>query len=433
MAMFEAFTFKQKSVKSHNLLRKILKISDEDEADVFLSPLPMERRSQSTQTADIDDIELLVEVNDDAIIKAKHEQLCDYIEESEESDDVWQFVYLTGGENEDQIIEQDVKDIRNDEEIENEEVIQDELSLDLTDATECEYCSEQVPEPLVKSHLKQHMKVMPWILGSMDFFRCSRCLTAFPFIESLMEHVDAEDMCQQSTELDKIDTCTDYQYLANDPTIRLFSTCKNIDGNTFSCNLCVSDFVDLFSFRVHFEEEHLSNLDCHPEYLHIELAHTCGICDSSFKNLKDCLHHIYFHQAEYACMENDCDHVASSFSLLYSHLIGGHAPRSFECMHCTYQAKNGNELKEHQRSACPARNVKCEICGMNSFLEKLHRNCCSIIESNFYLSLGKSFYKKSTMTMHMRTHTNERRYPCSHCSKAFLQSNDLANHLRYER
>lgn len=30
----------------------------------------------------------------------------------------------------------------------------------------------------------------------------------------------------------------------------------------------------------------------------------------------------------------------------------------------------------------------------------------------------------------MRSHTNERRYPCKYCEKAFLQHNDLANHIR---
>lgn len=204
---------------------------------------------------------------------------------------------------------------------------------------------------------------MPSLLGSMDFFRCSRCLMAFPFIESLMEHVDADEMCQQSSELDKIDTFIDYQYLENDPTIRLFSTCKNIDSNTFSCSLCILDFEDLTTFRDHFAKKHLSSLDCHPEYFHTELVHTCGVCENSFKNLKDCLHHIYFHQAEYKCMENDCDHVASSFSLLYFHLTRGHTPRLFECGHCTYETKNGNEMKEHQRGGCPARNIKCDFCG----------------------------------------------------------------------
>lgn len=216
----------------------------------------------------------------------------------------------------------------------------------------------------MKSHQKQHAKIMPALLGSMDFFRCSKCLTAFPFIESLLEHVDADEGCQQSLELNRADTCTDYQYLANDPMIRLFSTCKNTDSNTFSCSLCILDFEDLLAFQTHFDEEHLSNSDCLPEYFYTELAHTCGICESVFKNLKDCLHHIYFHQAEYTCMENDCDHVASTFSLLYFHMIRGHTnTNTFECTHCTYDAKNNADLKEHQRSKCPARNVKCDICG----------------------------------------------------------------------
>lgn len=160
--MFEAFTFKQKSVKSHNLLRKILKISHDDEADVFLSPLPSERRSQSTQTGHLDEEEILVVINDEANTKqVEHEKLCDLMEESDESNDVWQHVYLAKVDNEESIIDDDSEEIGENEIVESlEEETQDELTLDLADTIECEYCNEQVVEPLVKSHLKQHAKVI---------------------------------------------------------------------------------------------------------------------------------------------------------------------------------------------------------------------------------------------------------------------------------
>lgn len=161
--MFEAFTFKQKSVKSHNLLRKILKNSHDDEADVFLSPLPSELRSQSTQTGHLDEEEILVVINDEANIKqVEHEKLCDLMEESDESNDVWQHVYLAKVENDESIIDDDSEEVG---ECENEivesleEETQDELTLDMADTIECEYCNEQIVEPLVKSHLKQHAKV----------------------------------------------------------------------------------------------------------------------------------------------------------------------------------------------------------------------------------------------------------------------------------
>ena len=132
---------------------------------------------------------------------------------------------------------------------------------------------------------------------------------------------------------------------------------------------------------MHFAEEHLSSLDSHPEYLHTELTHQCGICDCVFKNLKDCLHHIYFHQAEYRCIENDCDHVSSTFALLYFHLMKrGHSQQAqtFECAHCTYDAKNDVDLKEHQRTNCPARNIKCDVCG-NYFIRSGNKHTFILI------------------------------------------------------
>lgn len=439
--MFEAFMFKQKSVKSHNLLRKILKSSSNDKNKEELEPLTADRKSQSTQTRNshenVDDLVKVTKKNqeigeqyaqDEAIEAEIAEELGEAAEEEGDVNEIWQFVY----ENEESAVDETPEEI---EPIELD--IQDEMSSQSNDVIEntildkskinCEHCGEDIPRRQMSGHLKQHTKILPVLLSSAEFFRCGRCFMTFPFIDNLFEHFNESEICEPSVNLTKDDICTDYQFLANEPPVRLFSTSKNDDINTYSCSLCVLDFEDLFLLQSHFEDAHLSSANCNPEYLRADLNHSCGICGSTFKTLHDALQHVYFHQAEYSCLYANCGMFFDSFSALYGHFTRDHPETQLECSHCTYLAKNSDDLKAHQRNLCSARNFKCDYCGKN--LIRINEKSLRFTKKKFHIS-DKTFYKKSTLNMHLRTHTNDRKYRCSVCPKAFLQRNDLANHIR---
>lgn len=353
-ALFEAFIFKQKSIKSHNLLQKVLKNSQEvDESDPICMLLPSDRKSESTQTGDDEQIFLVNEEVDSKEIK--NDSLCVYAEEETESNEAFQWVYVAENEPENEndecavtIEENSVKTID-----ESSDVV-----ADLIEAHNCEYCCEQIPQSIQETHSKQHTDILPSILSSMEFFRCSQCLKTFLHINSLLEHVDTEP-CERSSEFCKKDGCIDYQYLT-DPTIRLFSSHKNADG-TFSCNLCVLDFENLETLHGHFGRDHLTNFSS--EYMHPELAHTCGTCEIAFPTLQDCLHHLYFHQSEFVCPQENCEQITNSFATLYYHFTNGHSTESLECSYCSYAAKNSFDLRQHQRGSCAARSFKCDVCG----------------------------------------------------------------------
>ncbi|XP_031629671.1 zinc finger protein 223-like isoform X2 [Contarinia nasturtii] len=312
--MFEAFIFRQKSRKSHKLLQRILKMSKHEESE-----------------ADIYEVEVIEKINSD------------YIEGDGET--VWQTMYLSNVETDNVIIEQDFT---------SSESLEIKNQLDLSKDVICEICCEQVSQSLLETHFNQHSIIMPSLVSSIEFYRCSRCLMCFPYINLLLEHANAEHLCDRSTELDKEPS---YQNISKEPKFRLFSTCKNIDNFTFSCCLCILDFENLFAFRAHFQE-HLINLNTHPEYIRSDLAHACGVCGEKFRNLGDCLNHVYFHQTTYACYKTNCKHV--TFTSLYFHLIREHSHHN--CKFCLFQAKTSNELKEHQRFSCSARQMKCDHC-----------------------------------------------------------------------
>lgn len=377
--MFDAFMFKQKSVKSHHLLQKILKISHEEGDKAGIEPITTERKSQATQTQTSHDA-VQTEIDTESMVTEEINKIeLQFTEEEEEedeenADDVWQFIY----DNE-EISATD----ENDRETEQIEIISeapDEVSSQSTEPTQntvaaksnidCEHCGEVIPLRQWQGHVNKHTKLKPYLLNSTEFFRCSRCFSTFPFIDNLFEHMNAEEGCEPSAsaELAKTDACTDYQFLANDTPIRLYSASKNDDSNTYSCSLCLLDFEDMVLFQTHFGVVHLSNADCNAEYLRADLVHSCGICGDSFNTLHDALHHVYFHQSIFSCVYEDCEQFFGSFSTLYIHFTNQHTESKAKCSHCNYSAKDTDDLKAHQRSSCTARNLKCDLCGGHLYL-----------------------------------------------------------------
>lgn len=367
--MFDAFMFKQKSVKSHNLLQQILKMSNDESNKTEMEPIAIERKSQSTQTQnDPGEFSEIAEVEKEIPPTKESRIELQFTGENEDetADDVWQFVY----ENEEQTLDEQSKDV-DDMELIND--AQEEMSSQSNETSgntmkikthlDCVHCGEYIPLQEWQIHLNQHTKMLPYLLNSTEFFRCNRCFSTFPFIDDLFDHMGADTLCEPSEELTQDDVCTDYQYLANDPPIRLFSASRNENSDTYSCSLCLFDFEDIYLFQSHFEEAHLSTDDCDSEYLRSVLMHSCGICGNSFKTLHDALHHVYFHQSIYPCIYEDCEQLFESFLLLCAHFNNEHPEVRPKCSHCSYLAKNGDDLRAHQRKSCTARNLKCGVCG----------------------------------------------------------------------
>lgn len=374
-ALFEAFIFKQKSAKSHRLLKKILNIDDGCQ-NLDAEPLTALRMSQFTQTQSYhEETETLLpdETHEDLEVQEyKIELGCTENEENEEAETIeeeeenenWPLDFESNVENRDIAIDESVDEI---EDFEYVESIDDEMSsqsngMSTKTVIDCEHCAQKIPKRQQQSHAKQHSKLFPYILNSMDFFRCNRCQMVFLLIDSLFEHLNDDNGCME-LQHNNDDAYIDYQYLNNDLSIRLLSASKNFDDNTFSCGQCNLDFEDLTMFRLHIEENHSSDFDCNPEILRANSGHLCGSCNITFKTLHDAIHHIYFHQSAFECFHEECTQIFTSFAGLNSHFTSDHPDSSVECSHCSYLATNKEDLKMHQRKTCTARNLKCDFCG----------------------------------------------------------------------
>lgn len=447
-ALFEAFLFKQKSAKSHKLLRQILNIQDDDgdksENEPQLSTT--QRKTRSTQTSVTEHCSISKSENKSNHHNSKvdvnktqdNENESNVLDDERIDDKVENVWFVENVTDEKKSEQQEVQIDQQLNDIDDLEIVfesPDEMSSQPSDnahTVSCEHCNEYVKQRQLQTHLKQHTKVLPYILSAVEFFRCQRCHVIFPFIDNLFEHINNEQICEPPIRLLKDDICTDYQYLANDQPFRLYSASRDPESNTIACSQCVMNFDDLLVFQMHFEEEHLTNSDFNPDYLRSELSHSCGVCGNTFKTLQDALHHVYFHQADLPCLHYSCTQFFDSFSKLFSHFIKhpmqNLTENEIQCSYCFHVATNREDLKQHQRSSCAARNFICDICG-EAINYNFNKKSWKL---NLFLHVftEKTFYKKSTLNMHLRTHTNDRKYACTMCPKAFLQSNDLANHVR---
>lgn len=247
----------------------------------------------------------------------------------------------------------------------NEIIIGEPLISIVRDCTFCDETFDNYDD--MKLHSSQHDKLLPYLLASVDFYRCSRCLFVFSNIDDLAEHYKSEN-CKSPEEIDRVEYLDESD--GNLPAIRLFSCSKNPNNNLYVCDVCQVDFAELIDFRNHFDVFHSNNADQNIGYLLIETPHFCGICKSRspLENLKSALHHVYFHQRDFKCPVDNCMIAFMRFMDLYSHTIDEHSLiRNYNCLHCSFSTKSTDELKVHNQKSCKARNFECNECGSYIF------------------------------------------------------------------
>ncbi|KAF9421000.1 hypothetical protein HW555_002983 [Spodoptera exigua] len=131
------------------------------------------------------------------------------------------------------------------------------------------------------------------------------------------------------------------------------------------------------------------------------------ICEECGKAVKDLKAHSYLHMPE-SCRKRfkckTCDKVFSSHSSRSKHNKIKHLGLKKQCELCNKTVTNLQQhiLVVHNRSSLPF--------------------CC--------VSCGRRFISKSTLDLHMTTHTKDRPYPCTECDKKFSTNQRMLLHRR---
>lgn len=237
----------------------------------------------------------------------------------------------------------------------------------------CSYCNKKFNDPNdFQSHVNEHMEILPLILTSANFFRCSRCRLVFASAKQLCTHVEATDSCTIDTKNGlNADDCVDYQFMGEQITqnidqIRMFSCQKSDEDGIIACEFCEYLFESFMDFIEHFNDVHLSNAENTQELYKdtANLSHCCGICAKTYMNIKDIMFHVYFHQTTFYCPFVGCSDKYEKSHYLNRHIAREHfTVEKHICDHCQWETNNYTFFKKHVRHECSARKFVCTTCG----------------------------------------------------------------------
>ena len=106
--------------------------------------------------------------------------------------------------------------------------------------------------------------------------------------------------------------------------------------------------------------------------------------------------------------------------------------KPYVCSTCGERFAYSTVLKNHQATHSDERKFKCNICPDNRYFKtkvQLSNHMKFHYEPSYQCEVcQKSFFTKSQLTIHMKTHTGEKPYVCSTCDKRFAQKQHLQNH-----
>lgn len=233
----------------------------------------------------------------------------------------------------------------------------------------------------------------------------------------------------------------------------MFRTFANAVNDGFSCELCNKNLKSL------------KNLDQH-RLLHNKIKRLkCDYCGSIHSNKTALSHHIDIHRKHSILQCNACQSSFTTVKIMKDHLKGHISPKicefcgksfartfelnlhiasrhvnemKFACSYCkrkfaTFKAQREHETRIHRTEKSEV--FECSQCQKSfSMREKLRVHSFEHYIGKVFNCLdqncAKFFKSQSSLTLHKKSHSQEKNYRCNRCEKSFVQSSGLYKHLK---
>ena len=448
-------------LKSHNTAKQKSKRSKPVKGGVSKKTLKCDKCSESFETKEILMLHLC-EHTDTMESTENQNGKCDPISVQSNNDalcnELFTMENVTLGN-----FKEDVRSVE--EENEDEQGMENKMDEDDDEKEKmlsCEECGKSFASTIgLKNHLRKHRKTekshqcakCDKSFGAFSslrrhtrtaheqFFKCAMCYKFFKGKKTLKEHMMSKH--EYAPKIHKCHNC-DQNFDSEDSLAEHKNNCK------IKCDLCDKELKGKNSYkkhmiRVHGEVGTCACIVCGQQFPSVsslkrhESTHTegqpyqCAICGKTYKT--DLI--LKFHMDEHTGQTFQCTICNKTYKTrqnLKSHMYTHKAKtKTFQCDICGKSLTRSKTLKIHLQIHSDERKFQCKFCDRAfntlSYLDR-HIKCVHENIKRFECNIcGKTFSYKHNQQDHMTIHTGERNVECPKCGLKFSTKRSLASHM----
>lgn len=246
----------------------------------------------------------------------------------------------------------------------------------------CEYCGKSYAiKYTYDQHVRTHIEGRP---------KCPECGSTFASAFSLFRHRAKVHNLEHNYTTHNCDQCDRTFFSVSELTLHKQRHSTRKDHKCPECDKA-------FSVK--------GNLKMHMRTHAKEKLYKCDICDSSFSHPYSLVSHRRIHTNEYPYACEECGKNYRSKHQLTSHMLVHTDKRPFKCDECSKTFRSRTAFKMHQDQHKGIKRFTCKFC-------------------------ERKFQCHANKLKHERRHIGEKRHKCDHCDKAFIEKQELKNHMK---
>ncbi|XP_066939920.1 uncharacterized protein [Macrobrachium rosenbergii] len=227
---------------------------------------------------------------------------------------------------------------------------------------------------------------------------CPHCPSSYKSFHLLQDHILTHQYGDYECENCNFKFASLQQLSIHEEKVHNIKVCK-------VCEYCQKEFSERIHLICHRRKEH-------PESIEAQKArYSCSECGMKFLIRGNLVRHSKAHEREKHAKPHECDICGKVLGNKYSLAthIKSHSGGTFKCSACDKTFVSKYTLQDHVRRIH-------EEFGYGR--DKVCKQC------------NRSFFKKSELDYHMKTHTGERPYRCEVCGESYLSTSTLRYHMQ---